>query len=182
MRFDHRLPLLSAALAATLVAGCKTAPSSSTTAQPASIAANQAPPPNAATKAAATKGNLAIEKVRLTELFKGTPVVFGLLPDGSLRADVPLPFSFDAGKSAVKPPLAAVLDRIAGGQRDELTRVVISAPSDAGTKGTTLPVERAASVRAYLVAHGLVDTRLSVVSAMASATTVRLIVTDAPLP
>src|SRR4051812_31308323 len=65
MRFDHRLPLLFAALAAALVAGCKTAPSSSTTAQPASIAANQAPPPNAATKAAATKGNLAIEKVRL---------------------------------------------------------------------------------------------------------------------
>lgn len=181
MRF---LPLLSSALAATLIAGCKTAPTSaaaSPAAQASSSAANQ-PASNAATKAAATKGHLAIEKARLTELFKGTPVVFGLLPDGSLRADVPLQFSFDAGKSTVKPPLAAVLDRIAAGQHDELTRVVISAPADAGARNSTLPADRAASVRAYLVAHGLADARLTVVSAVASVTTVRLVVTDAPLP
>ena len=137
--------------------------------------------PNAATKAAATKGNLAIEKVRLTELFKGTPVVFGLLPDGSLRADVPLQFSFDAGKAAVIAPLAAVLDRIASGQRDELTRVVVSAPPDAGGKASALTAERAAHVRDYLVAHGLADTRVAL-SPTASTAVVRIVVSDAPLP
>jgi hypothetical protein len=169
MRVVTLASLLPAALVAALAAGCKTAPSSTSSSSgtpQASIASNQATP-NTATKAAATKGHLAIEKVRLTELFKGTPVVFGLLPDGSLRADVPLQFS---------------LDRIAAGQHDELTRVVISAPADAGTKGTTLPMDRAASVRAYLVGHGLAEARLNLVSAMASATTVRLVVTDAPLP
>ena len=177
MRF--RFPLLSTVLAAALLAGCKTAPTNPPSASAAATTAPAASQPNAATRAAATKGHLAIEKVRLTELFKGTPVVFGLLADGSLRADVPMQFSFDAGKAVIKPPLAAVLDRIAAGQRDEITRVLVSAPADAGAKASTLPADRAAAVRAYLTSHGVVDARSSVVAA-AGATTVRLVVTDAP--
>lgn len=177
MRF--RLSLLSTALTAALLAGCKTAPTNSSATTVAAPSAPAASQPNTATRAAATKGHLAIEKVRLTELFKGTPVVFGLLSDGSLRADVPLQFSFDAGKAVVKAPLAAVLDRIAAGQRDEITRVLVSAPPDVGVKAATLPADRAAAVRAYLAAHGVADARSSVAAA-AGATTVRVVVTDAP--
>jgi outer membrane protein OmpA-like peptidoglycan-associated protein len=173
------LPTLLPALVLLLVAGCKTAPSSPSSAP--SSTAPSAAPVSPATKAAATKANLAIEKVRLTELFRGTPVAFGLQPDGSLRVEVPLHFSFDAGKAAVKPPLAAVLDRVASGQRDELTRVLISAPPDAGGKVTALSAERAASVRAYLAAHELADARLAL-SPTASTAVVRIVVTDAPLP
>jgi outer membrane protein OmpA-like peptidoglycan-associated protein len=181
MRF---LTFVSASLVLASIAGCKTAPSTSmpqpSPGSPSSTAAGQAPP-NAATRAAATRANLAIEKVRLTELFRGTPVVLALQPDGSLRVEVPTHFSFDAGKAAVKPPLAAVLDRIAAGQRDELTRVLVSAPSDAATQGTALATERAASVRGHLVAHGLADTRIAPAPTAGTAV-VRIVVTDMPLP
>jgi outer membrane protein OmpA-like peptidoglycan-associated protein len=175
------LPTLSAALVLVFVAGCKTAPSSTPGGAPPAPYASSSAPVSPATKAASTKANLAIEKVRLTELFRGTPVVFALQPDGSLRVDVPLHFSFDAGKAVVKAPLAAVLDRIASGQRDELTRVLISTPPDAGGKATALSAERASNVRAYLVTHDLAETRLTL-SPTASAAAVRLVVTDVPLP
>ena len=162
-----------------LIAGCKTAPPSAS-GQPASSQPRQ-PAPNAATKAAATKANLAVEKLRLAELFRGTPVLFALQPDGSLRAEVPLQFSFDAGKALVKPPLAAVLDRIAAGQLHEVTQVVVHGPLDPADKGAALAGDRAASVQAYLVAHGLAAARVAV-SNLAGAPLVRIVVTDAAAP
>ena len=176
--------LIATTLSAALVAGCKTAPPSTPTPSnaPASKASASAPAgPNAATKAAATKANLAIEKLRLSELFKGTPVLLALQPDGSLRVDVPLQFSFDAGKSVVKPPLAAVLDQVATGQRNELTSVVVRAPGDPATKAGTLIGERAASVRDRLVSHGLAESRVSVASS-AVVGVVRIVVADMPQP
>jgi outer membrane protein OmpA-like peptidoglycan-associated protein len=174
---------LSAGLALATLAGCKTAPSSIGQPTPASAAPSAAAqaPLSPAARAAATKANLAVEKVRLSELFRGTPVVFVLQPDASLRVDVPLQFSFDPGKSVPKPPLAAVLDRIANGQRDELTRVVVSAPPDAGGKASALSAERAAHVRDHLVTHGIADARV-VLSPTASTAVVRIVVSDAPLP
>jgi outer membrane protein OmpA-like peptidoglycan-associated protein len=177
--------LIATTLTAALVAGCKTAPPS--TPMPSNAPASkasasaQAGQPNAATKAAATKANLAIEKLRLSELFKGTPVLLALQPDGSLRVDVPLQFSFDAGKSVVKPPLAAVLDQVATGQRNELTSVVVRAPGDPATKAGTLIGERAASVRDRLVSHGLAESRVSVASS-AVVGVVRIVVADMPQP
>ena len=180
MRLLH---LLAAGLVVALSAGCQTMPADKATAsapapttpmQPKQPAPN--PAPNPATKSASTKANLAIEKLRLAELFRGTPVLFALQPDGSLRADVPLQYSFDAGKAAVKPPLAAVLDRIAAGQRDESTQVVVHAPGEAAAKA--LAGERAASVRNYLVAHGLPEPRVAV-SGSVGAAVVRIVVADA---
>ena len=173
------LSILSAGLAITLVAGCQTTQPSKPTASapaPSSPMQPRQPAPNPATKSASTKANLAIEKLRLAELFRGTPVLFALQPDGSMRADVPLQFSFDAGKAVVKPPLAAVLDRIAAGQRDESTRVVVHAPADAAAKA--LAGERATSMRDHLVARGLADARVGV-AAPVGATVVRIIVADA---
>jgi len=184
-----RLPSLLAPLlfigffTATLTA-CKTAPTAAggtVPAAPASSASPSRPTANLATRAAATKANLAIEKVRLTELFRGTPVVFVLQADGSLRVEVPLSFSFDAGQAVVKPPLAAVLDRVATGQRDELTRVVVSAPPDAANKGSTLPVDRSASVQHYLTTRGLAEARLGSAPA-GGASVVRLVISEMPQP
>jgi outer membrane protein OmpA-like peptidoglycan-associated protein len=100
-----------------------------------------------------------------------------LQPDGSLRVDVPLHFSFDPGKATVKPPLAAVLDRIAAGQRDEVTRISIGAPADVSAKSAALVADRSASVRDYLVEHNLAQARVSV-SASVSAAVVRIVVSD----
>ena len=61
--------------------------------------------PGAAPGAAAPKETLAAEQRRLAELFRGTPVVFAMQADGSLRVTVPLAYSFDKGRFAVKPPL-----------------------------------------------------------------------------
>lgn len=177
--------LLAAASVIVLIAGCKTAPPSSAAAGAATPQSQQAQsrqPPSAATKAASTKANLAVEKVRLAELFRGTPVLFALQPDGNMRVEVPLHFSFDAGKAVVKPPLAAVLDRIAAGQLHEATKVVITAPPDVAAKGAAALVgERCASVHDYLVAHGLAEARLAVAGATGTAV-VRIVVTDMPAP
>lgn len=172
-------------LSAALAAGCA---STSTSTSPGSSGApvtNPATPPrpaqNAATKAASTKANLALEKLRLSELFKGTPVVIALLGDGSLRVDVPLAFSFDPGKAGVKPPLAKVLDSVASGQVNEVTHLVVSAPGDpAPAKSATLVGDRATAARDYLAGRGLAASRLAVGGAVAGV--VRVVVTDAPAP
>lgn len=180
MRF---LPLLAAASVIVLIAGCQSAPTSSAPGGPAAAPSQAAAqkPVNPATRAASAKAHLAIEKLRLAELFRGTPVLFVLQPDGSLRVDVPLNFSFDAGKAVVKPPLAAVLDRIAAGQLQEVTQVVIRAPADAGAQGAAMVAERAASIRNHFVAHGIADARI-VSAGSSGAALVRIVVTDTVSP
>ncbi len=125
------------------------------------------------------RGTLVTEQLRLAELFRGTPVVFSLQQDGSLRATIPRRFSFDAGAAQVKPPLAAVLDRIAKSQRLETSRVRVAAPGDPEARNPALARARAASVRDHLVAQGVAPTRLTV-SVAAQAELVEIIVTDAP--
>lgn len=180
-----RITPYTLALSIALVAGCAQGPTATapgtSPAGGSSSASAPGPKPNPATKAASTKANLAIEKLRLSELFKGTPVVIALLPDGSLRADVPLAFSFDPGKAIVKPPLAAVLDRVANGQLNEITHLVVSAPADPPpVKNPTLVGERASAVRDYLVGRGLAASRLAV--AGGAGAIVRVVVSDAPAP
>ena len=109
--------------------------------------------------------SLADEQRRLAELFRGTPVVFALQKDGSLRVSVPLRYSFDHGRHAVKPPLGAVLERVAKSQRVEPTRLTVTAPTDPGAKGLLLATERASSARDYMVAHGVPATRFSIAAA-----------------
>ena len=178
-----RAHIFAVALAMGLIAGCSTVPSApaSSSSQRPLPASTPTPASSPASAPPATKANLVIEKLRLSELFKGTPVVISLQPDGSLRVDVPLQFSFDTGKAAVKPPLAAVLDRIATGQRNELTRVAVSAPADLGAKGLDLPKERATSVRDYLIAHGLAEARVAF-APVGVAAVVRVVVADASAP
>jgi outer membrane protein OmpA-like peptidoglycan-associated protein len=114
-----------------------------------------------APRSAAGKVPLGDEQRRLAELFRGTPVVFQMQSDGSLRVEVPLRYSFDRGASAVKPPLAAVLDRVALGQRAQTTRLHVAAPADAAAHNIGLARDRAASTRDYLVAHGIAVTRFA---------------------
>ena len=109
------------------------------------------------------------EQRRLAELFRGTPVVFAMQSDGSLRVEVPLRFSFDHGASVVKPPLAAVLDRLALSQRTQPTRLHVAAPADPGARNAAvLARDRTASTRDYLAAHGIAPTRLVAVASTSS--------------
>jgi flagellar motor protein MotB len=121
--------------------------------------------PGGESASAPSHPSLAEEQRRLADLFKGTPVVFALQKDGSLRVSVPLRYSFDRGRHAVKPPLGAVLERVAKSQRAEPTRLSVIAPADPGAKGLLLATERASSARDYMVARGVPATRFSISAA-----------------
>ena len=157
-----RFALFIGALLVGALAGCGTTPQSppapvSTT--PAAPAARPAPAP------APARATLASEQVRLAALFRGTPVVFAMQSDGRLRVTVPLRYCFEPGAAAVKPPLAAVLDRVARSQHTEPTRLRVAAAADAGVANPALLRDRLQSTRDYLVAHGIPAARLTSASA-----------------
>lgn len=146
------------------------------------------PPPDSSTApsssapvppaASAPRANLALEQVRLAELFRGTPVIFSMQQDGSLRATVPRRFSFDAGAAQVKPPLAAVLDRLAKSQSQTNSRLRVSAPADPEPRSPqTLSRDRASAVRERLVGQGIVATRLQI-SSVVQSEQVEIVVSD----
>jgi len=133
-----------------------------------------------ATGPTGTRAALEAEQERLAELFEGTPVVFAMQPDGSLRVAVPLRYSFDPGRHAVKPPLAAVLDRVASSQRKEPTRFTVSAPADPNSRGLSLATDRASSTRDYLVARGIGPTRFSIAALQRGDAVEIVVAEDAP--
>jgi outer membrane protein OmpA-like peptidoglycan-associated protein len=135
-----RCSLLPAAtLAALLLAGCASTP---------------LPPPAATTAPAAPQQNASVslsdEQHRLAELFRGTPVVFAMTPEGNLRVEVPEKFCFDKGRSVVKAPLAKVLEKVAPSAKAPGMKTRVLAPGDAW-----LARQRAASTRDYLIAMGV---------------------------
>lgn len=158
--------LVSAALFAGL-AGCASkspAPAAPGAATPAAVASAAASSAASGAAPVPPRVSLAAEQKRLSELFKGTPVVFSIQADGSLKVDVPLAFSFDRAAFVVKPPLAAVLDRLARSQRGDSTRLRVTASADAASSGSNLALDRAASTRDYMVARGVVAARVLLAS------------------
>jgi outer membrane protein OmpA-like peptidoglycan-associated protein len=118
------------------------------------------------------------ERWRLQRELAGTPVDVDLAADGRLLVAVPLRYCFDAGRSAVKPPLAAVLEKLAGGLRRQNTTLRVRAPGDA--RGSRfLATDRAASVRDYLVSLG-VSARRFVSVAPAEGDAVEILVDEPP--
>lgn len=98
--------------------------------------------------------SLAQQRWQLEQDLAGTPVEV-VAADGGYRVTVPLRYSFDRQRSAVKPPLAAVLDRVARVVRQgEGLRLRVAAPAD-GRGADMLALDRAAGVRDYLVARGV---------------------------
>ena len=162
--------LAIAAVLITALAACRTAPVAPT-APPTTAAPAPAPPDTAEAPApspapAPARQTLASEQRRFSELFRGTPVAFTMQADGALRVTVPLQFCFDRAAVVVKPPLAAVLDRLAKSQRDQGTRLRVAAAPDPG-KGAgaaALAQRRADTVRDYLQAQGIKANRLTVAS------------------
>lgn len=142
-------PLAATVAVAVLVAGCAAPPLQPGV--PSAPGAPAAPPPT-----------LGDEQQRLARELSGTPVEVSLAPDGRLQVLVPLRHSFDAGRAAVKPALAAVLDRMASGLRQlRGINVRVAAPTDAPRGSAALATDRAASVRDYLVARGVAATRFA---------------------
>lgn len=134
---------------AALLAGCAVGP---TTVPPSSTPPTTTvppprpgqPPPNV----------LAAEVTWMKQLFEGTPVSIASEPDGSMRVDVPLKFSFDDKSNAPKPPLRAVMDKVAVSMaRQASTKVQVATPG---------PPARGEAVRSYLQGRGVIGLRVVV--------------------
>ena len=157
----QRTLAITAVLIAALAA-CGTPPASPPAA-PVTAPAPVAPGPTATPAPAPgplpapARQTLAAEQRRLTELFRGTPVAFAMQADGALRVTVPLQFCFDRAAAVVKPPLAAVLDRLAKSQRDQGTRLRVAAAPDPG-KGAGAGAGGSAAALALALARRLADT------------------------
>lgn len=105
---------------------------------------------------------VAIERQWLQSWFEGTPVRIEQRSESSFSVDVPREFCFEAGRSEVKPALAAVLDKLAQSlQRKPALRVqLLAAPGDAAA-APTLAQQRAVNVRKHLLARGVSSEQLS---------------------
>jgi len=141
--------VLCVCLAAAVVgcAGPTTVPPSTTPpAKPAEPVRPGQPPPNV----------LAAEVTWMKQLFDGTPVAIASEPDGSMRVDVPMQFSFDDNSNAPKPPLRAVMDKVAASMaRQASAKVHLATPG---------PPARGAAMRSYLQGRGVIGPRVVVLA------------------
>ena len=156
-----RFALGGLTIAAALLAGCAGGPRGGGAAPSPAPAGGGAAPSSSGSIFGGLFGSglspaLEAQRSRLADTLKGTPVVVEATSDKRLRVEVPLKFAFDPGRSAVKPPLGAVLDQLAGGYKPHAnsTELRIAAPADEKA-GPQLTNERAASVRDYLVGRGV---------------------------
>jgi outer membrane protein OmpA-like peptidoglycan-associated protein len=131
-----------------LLAACASSgPPAGTAAPPRGSSAPPPAPPAAA---------LAAEQKWLRSWFDGTPVRIDQQSDGSLLVEVPRDFCFDAGRSRVKPPLAAVLAKVAESlRRQPRALLALVATPDEPAGGRALATERATQVRRALSEKGV---------------------------
>jgi hypothetical protein len=156
LRSPAWLVLVVQALVALALGGCAGVTPPAATAPP-TTGAPQAP----ADQRAALPAALATERQWLQQWFEGTPVLIAQRNDGAVTIDVPREFCFDAGRSSIRPALAAVLDKVAESlRRTPLARLpLLAAPDDAaGTAG--LGVQRATQMQKHLLARGVPAPRL----------------------
>ena len=98
---------------------------------------------------------------------KGTNVEVTRTADNQLKLNIPNDISFDTGSAAIKPPLRAVLDPFASSLRDDPTArlTIVGHTDNTGSDAVNNPlsVERAQSVRDYLVTRGVAAARVETV-------------------
>lgn len=157
------MPTFALLLFVTIAVGACT-----TVAPPKATAPASAPAP--AQQQAVLAAALTIEQRWLNSWFSGTPVLITQRDDGVLVIEVPREFCFDAGRSSVKPALAAVLDKVAESlrRRPMAHLTALAAPGDR-TGNTPLALQRATQVHAYLRRRGVPATRLGEPTAAAAA-------------
>ena len=99
---------------------------------------------------------MVVERQWLQSWFNGTPVRISQQGEGPVAIEVPQEFCFDAGRSAVKPPLAAVLDKLALSlRRTPAARLpLLAAPGDVPAVAG-LALQRATQMRTHLLSRGV---------------------------
>lgn len=113
---------------------------------------------------------LAVERQWLQSWFDGTPVRIEQRSERRFSVEVPREFCFDAGSSEIKPPLAAVLDKLAQSlqRKPELRVELLAAPADAAGS-PKLALRRGDKLRQHLMSRGVAGSRLAQPAATAAA-------------
>jgi outer membrane protein OmpA-like peptidoglycan-associated protein len=103
-------------------------------------------------------------KQAMEQATRGTGVEVSRTADNQLKLNIPNDISFDLNSYAIKPELRSVLDPFANSLReDPQTRLMIVGHTDSSGSAAInnpLSIERAQSVRDYLVARGVAVTRV----------------------
>ena len=106
------------------------------------------------------------QKQAMEQATKGTGVAVTQTPDNQLKLEIPSDISFATGRSDIQPNFAPILDRFAGSLKDHAaTTVSIVGHTDntgSDTINNPLSVNRAASTRDYLAAHGVSPGRIAI--------------------
>ena len=182
LHFTARATALAFAASVLLLAGCADlSPREKGTAQGAGIGAvagaviSAATGGNAGTGAViggavgAIGGNLWSKRMEdrrtaMEQATRGTNVEVTRTADNQLKLNIPNDISFDTGSASIKPELRAVLDPFASGLRgDPSARVVIIGHTDntgSDAVNNPLSLERARSVRDYIVTRGVTSSRV----------------------
>jgi len=104
------------------------------------------------------------QKAAMEQATQGTGVSVSQTDDNRLKLDIPSDVSFDTGRYDIKPNLRPILDRFATtlNQNPVTTATIIGHTDNTGTDAINNPlsVNRAASTRDYLVAHGVASNRI----------------------
>jgi outer membrane protein OmpA-like peptidoglycan-associated protein len=106
--------------------------------------------------------NMEDKKKAMEQSTQGTGIEVARTSNNELKVNVPSDFSFDVGRAAVKPNMRPVLDQFAQGL-DPTMRVRVVGHTDAtGSDAINNPlsVDRAQSVRDYLVGRGVAAPRI----------------------
>ena len=110
------------------------------------------------------------ERQWLQSWFKDTPVRIEQRSDGAITVEVPVAFCFDAGRSTVKPALAAVLDKVAESMRRvPAMRLPLLAAPEGATGSRPLALQRAMQIQKHLMNRGVAAARLGAPTASAEA-------------
>jgi outer membrane protein OmpA-like peptidoglycan-associated protein len=130
---------------------------------------------NAGTSAAiggvlgAVAGNLWSKRMEdrrraMEQATQGTNVEVTRTADNQLKLNIPNDISFDTGSAAIKPQLRSVLDPFANSLRDDPSArlMIVGHTDNTGSDAVNNPlsVERAHSVRDYLVTRGVAASRV----------------------
>jgi len=180
-RTSLRTPALAALTAAALLAGCATEMSERQkgTATGAAIGAvagavlSSATGGKAGTGAVvggavgAVAGNLWSKRMEekraaMEKATQGTGIGVERTAQNELKVNVPSDFSFDVGRSAIKPDMRPVLDQFAHGLDPNMRVRIVGHTDSTGNDAINNPLslDRAHSVRDYLAGRGVAPTRV----------------------
>jgi outer membrane protein OmpA-like peptidoglycan-associated protein len=102
------------------------------------------------------------KRAAMEQATQGTGIAVERTPQNELRVNVPSDFSFDVGRSAIKPQMRPVLDQFAQGLDPTMRVRIVGHTDSTGSDAINNPlsVDRAQSVRDYLAGRGVAPARV----------------------